>query len=171
MKGLPVFMALVRLFGAGQARPARSAGAPRFGLRLENLEGRAAPGALAFDHIGEEIPQTGSGGIDLCGSKQGVASGQGLMALGGDTGVQVDPTGGGVRGGDISFGVGIDPSSIKPGQGDFGVSIDPSASRPGMGGDFGVSIDPSSIRPGQGDFGVGIDPSAYKPSSGGNINV
>jgi len=164
-----MFMALVRWFGAGQARPARRPQGLRFGLRLENLEGRAAPGALTFDHIGEEIPQTVDAQIDAFGSKPVVLSGSNEMTLGGDTGIQVDPTGGGVRTGDISFGVGIDPSSIKPGGSDFGVGIDPSSIKAGT-GDFGVGIDPSSIRGGgTGDFGVGIDPNASKPSGGGDI--
>jgi len=83
-------------------------------LRLENLEGRAAPGALGVDHIGEEIPQTGVG----------------IQA---DT-TMIQPG----HGGEVYTGVGgVDPSASKPtGTGDFGVSIDPSASKPSGGGDI-----------------------------------
>ena len=114
---------LVRWFGAGQARPARRSQGLRFGLRLETLEGRATPGAIGFDHIGEEIPQTGGDLVAYGGSKPGVVSGSNDMPLGGDTGTQV-------------FAVGIDPSSIKAGGSDFGVGIDPSASKPNSGGEI-----------------------------------
>src|SRR5689334_12990942 len=110
-----MFTTLVRWFGAGRARPARRPHGLRVGLRLEDLEGRATPGALGFDHIGEEIPQAGGDLIDPCGSTPGIVSGSNEMPLGGDTGTQVDLNGGGVRGGDISFGVGIAPSSITAG--------------------------------------------------------
>jgi hypothetical protein len=180
-----MFTTLVRWFEAGQARPARRPHGVRFGLRLENLEGRAAPGALGFDHIGEEIPQSGGDFIDSCGSKLGIASGSNEMPLGGDTGIQLDLTGGAVRTGDpgvgvdlnggrvngseFLYGVQVDPTIGPSGAGgEFGVGVDPSSIKPG-GSDFGLSIDPSSIKAGTGDFAVGIDPSAAKPSSTGDF--
>jgi hypothetical protein len=186
-----MFTTLVRWFKAGQARPARRPHGLRFGLRLENLEGRAAPGALGFDHIGEEIPQPGGDAIASGGAKPGIISGSNEMTLGGDTGIQVDPTGGRggmsgdfdvgvdlnggrVVGSDFLYGVQVDPMGGRVTGSEFGLGIDPSSIKPGSSGDFGVGIDPSASKPtntGDISFGVGIDPSASKPNSGGDINL
>jgi hypothetical protein len=134
-----MFTTLVRLFGAGQQHPARSAGAPRVSLRLENLEGRAAPGALAFDHIGEEIPQTGVG---IQADTTMIQPGHGGEVYTG-MGIQLDATSVPVgHGGEVYTGVGgVDLNASKPTSGgdiSFGVGIDPSASKPSSGGNINV---------------------------------
>jgi hypothetical protein len=149
-----MFTALVRWFGSQQERPARTLAGLTFSLRLEDLEGRAAPRGLSgngipavdTEHVGEEIPQTGTNaiivGVDLCGSKLGIASGSNEMALGGDTAIQIDPTGGGKVGSD--FGVGVDLAGGHSTSGDFlyGVQVGSAAVPAGQDGESGISIDP-----------------------------
>ena len=96
-----MFTALLRRFGSRQQRPARTPAGLSFALRLEDLEGRAAPGglrsneisAIDTDHIGEEIPQTG-------------------------VGIRADPTiiqpG---HGGEVYTGIGVDASASRPNSG------------------------------------------------------
>jgi hypothetical protein len=91
-----MFTALLRRFGSRQQRPARKPAGLSFALRLEDLEGRAAPGGLSSneipaidtDHVGEEIPQTGDG-IQV--DPTIVPSGHGGEVYSG-IGIQVGPT-------------------------------------------------------------------------------
>jgi hypothetical protein len=158
---------LIRWFGAGQERPARKLAGLTFSPRLEDLEGRAAPGGLSgneiptvdTDHIGEEIPQTGTNYLTVAVSSDVTTS---------DATIQIDANS--IRAGGSDFGVGIDPSAARPSStGDFlyGVQVDLTMGPSGAGGEFGVGIDPSASRPSSiGEFSVGVDPNSIKPGTG-----
>jgi hypothetical protein len=166
-----MFTAISGWFGAQMRRQqsGRMPGRLSFALRLENLEGRATPsgiiGGSEID-LGGSKPSVASGqglaaysdsdtqadlavggagvGVDLCGAKLGIASGSNEMTLGGDTGIQVDLTGGRVITGD--FGVGVDLNGGRVVGSDFlyGVHVGSTSAPAGHGGETGVGVDLNS---------------------------
>jgi hypothetical protein len=154
-----MFTAQVGWFGAEtrRQRSGRMPGRLSFVLRLENLEGRAAPSGIISGgeiDLGGSKPSVASGqglaaysgsdtGVDVCGgSKPGISGGSSNMALGSDTAIQIDPTGGRVITGDPGVGVDLNGGRVNGSDFLYGVQVDTAAVPAGQDVESGIGIDP-----------------------------